>query len=348
MAKNELEQKFDSDYELNLSWLGVDGWVLRTLPQNLRIRFLESHKKNLQTTHHPDLYQNSRERKTHENYLQRVTATIDYFLSNPIELELALQDLPSTRDPMIALKQKIKLEQREKEELEKRLSLERKEHERTRVKLSEIRHTTRAYSSSRKAPIGQTPKQNIRVKAYNLYFGEGKIEDFILKLIKPGTRNYTLVDSLKKMALIRTLKKRKRNAEIYSITNLKFENGIYVPNAGQKEVHIIGSLGFDNLRQYLSREWVNGRELKNIQSGQDREKLRNGFERLFTFLHPNQPAIKEEYEKRVLPYLQPRIILNSICIMEEEMERSATRLYRPTLIVDITEQRQMLNLEMEK
>ncbi len=104
---SELELKVQELQDLPAHILGLDGWILRSLPPQHRVRFLKSYEKTLQAAHHPDLYQNSVEKRRHELYLQAVANAIGFLTSSDVAFELAIQELPTKQNPLVRLKTRI-------------------------------------------------------------------------------------------------------------------------------------------------------------------------------------------------------------------------------------------------
>ncbi|MEK6861007.1 MAG: hypothetical protein AABY07_03460, partial [Nanoarchaeota archaeon] len=79
---SELELKIGEKEVQPVSLLGIEPWVIRSLPDNLKIAFLNQYKKAIQVSHHPDLYQDAGQKKVHERFFQATVRYIDLLLEN--------------------------------------------------------------------------------------------------------------------------------------------------------------------------------------------------------------------------------------------------------------------------
>ena len=58
-----LETVLSENQELSAHLLGVDGWILRTMPEDRRNIFLRLYEKALRTALHPDLIADEKKKK---------------------------------------------------------------------------------------------------------------------------------------------------------------------------------------------------------------------------------------------------------------------------------------------
>jgi len=110
---SELELKIGEKESLPASLLGVEPWVIRSLPDNLKVAFLNQYKRAIQVSHHPDLYQDSRQKKVHERFFQATVSYIELLLENRMEREFAFDNLSSRSNLEVRLKEKIETLEKE-------------------------------------------------------------------------------------------------------------------------------------------------------------------------------------------------------------------------------------------
>src|SRR3989344_562753 len=108
---SELELKIGEKESLPASLLGVEPWVIRSLPDNLKVAFLNQYKRAIQVSHHPDLYQDSRQKKVHERFFQATVSYIELLLENRMEREFAFDNLSSRSNLEVRLKEEMKANQ---------------------------------------------------------------------------------------------------------------------------------------------------------------------------------------------------------------------------------------------
>lgn len=87
--------------------LGLDGWMLRSIPQAMRERFLQGYERVLRTVFHPDLYQDVVIKKGKERFLQAVHESITFLLGDYYAWEAAVDSIPTARNPFIQAKRDL-------------------------------------------------------------------------------------------------------------------------------------------------------------------------------------------------------------------------------------------------
>lgn len=87
--------------------LGLDGWVLRSLPTEHRERFLRGYEKLLATVFHPDRYTDTEKKRSREAYLQTVSQAIGFMLGDPFAFDAAIEAVPTHKNPMVQAKQAL-------------------------------------------------------------------------------------------------------------------------------------------------------------------------------------------------------------------------------------------------
>ena len=110
---NELENKIAELKDQPGFILGLDGWILRSVPMEHRKKFLDAYEKALQIAHHPDLFQDEAEKTRHERFLQTVANAVKFLNSDPFAYDLATEDVPTKQNHFLRAKETI--EQRDKE-----------------------------------------------------------------------------------------------------------------------------------------------------------------------------------------------------------------------------------------
>lgn len=109
--------------------LGLDGWLLRNLPKESRVGFLKEHLKALTIAFHPDRVLDEKEKKRREHYLQTVSNAVSLLSRDPHLYTLATEDVPSTRNPLVRLKQELQNYQKDIEKLQEQIVIEQRERE---------------------------------------------------------------------------------------------------------------------------------------------------------------------------------------------------------------------------
>lgn len=89
--------------------LGLDGWLLRSIPAQLRDQFLNGYEKLLRIVFHPDRYTDPEKKRTRENYLQSVNEAIRFMLADEFSFETIVDTVPTRRNPLVALRHNIEL-----------------------------------------------------------------------------------------------------------------------------------------------------------------------------------------------------------------------------------------------
>ena len=88
--------------------LGLDGWILRSIPKHLRNQFLTAYEKVLKIVFHPDRYpDDSVKRTSREKYLQAVSDAVTYMSSDELTYDVASESVPTKKNPMVSLQNSI-------------------------------------------------------------------------------------------------------------------------------------------------------------------------------------------------------------------------------------------------
>lgn len=87
--------------------LGLDGWILRSLPVEHRAQFLHGYEKLLRIVFHPDRYQDPAKKESRQSYLQSVGEAVEYMLSDEFSYEMTAETVPSHKNPIVALREAV-------------------------------------------------------------------------------------------------------------------------------------------------------------------------------------------------------------------------------------------------
>ncbi|MEI6849563.1 MAG: hypothetical protein WCK29_00845, partial [archaeon] len=102
--QNELEKKLAEVANLPGHVIALNGWLLRTLPKDSRNRFLKDYEKALTVAFHPDRTQDLKDKKRRENFIQSVSNAITYLTSDDMSYEMAIEEVPTGRNPLVKAK----------------------------------------------------------------------------------------------------------------------------------------------------------------------------------------------------------------------------------------------------
>ena len=87
--------------------LGLDGWVLRSLPRDQRKFFLEAYLKAMRVAFHPDRSPNEEGRKARESFVKALVEAVTFLCSGTLEYEMATDLVPARKNFMVQLKQDV-------------------------------------------------------------------------------------------------------------------------------------------------------------------------------------------------------------------------------------------------
>lgn len=87
--------------------LGLDGWILRSVPKHLRAQFLNGYEKLLKVVFHPDRYQEQRTKESRQMYLQSVGEAVRFMLADEFSFEITADSVPSHKNPLLTLREAI-------------------------------------------------------------------------------------------------------------------------------------------------------------------------------------------------------------------------------------------------
>lgn len=89
--------------------LGLDGWVLRSVPKHLRAQFLTGYEKLLRIVFHPDRYSEENQKQSRQVYLQAVGEAVRFMLADEFSYELTTDTVPTRRNPMVSLRNAVQV-----------------------------------------------------------------------------------------------------------------------------------------------------------------------------------------------------------------------------------------------
>lgn len=89
--------------------LGLDGWILRSLPADHRAQFLRGYEKVLRIVFHPDRYQDPTVKESRQRYLQSVNEAVEFMLSDAFSYDIATDSVPSHKNPMVGLRAAVQV-----------------------------------------------------------------------------------------------------------------------------------------------------------------------------------------------------------------------------------------------
>ena len=97
-----LETVLESNQGLSAHILGVDGWLLRTIPEERRAVFLRLYEKAVRTALHPDLIQDANKKKFYDRYVGRVGESIAAMCADTATFEAMAEFVPAAKSRAIS------------------------------------------------------------------------------------------------------------------------------------------------------------------------------------------------------------------------------------------------------
>jgi len=98
-----LETVLESNQGLSAHILGVDGWLLRTIPEDRRTVFLRLYEKAIRTALHPDIIQDDNKKKFYDRYIGRVGESIAAMCADAATFEAMAEFVPATKSRNIGM-----------------------------------------------------------------------------------------------------------------------------------------------------------------------------------------------------------------------------------------------------
>jgi hypothetical protein len=96
-----LETVLESNQGLSAHILGVDGWLLRTIPEDRRTVFLRLYEKAIRTALHPDLIRDDNKKKFYDRYIGRVGESIAAMCADAAAFESMAEFVPAAKNRSI-------------------------------------------------------------------------------------------------------------------------------------------------------------------------------------------------------------------------------------------------------
>lgn len=332
---SELELKIGEKEALPSSLLGVEPWIIRSLPDNLKVAFLNQYKKAIQVSHHPDLYQNPGQKRVHERFFQVTISYIELLLENKMEREFAFDNLYSRPNSEVRLKNQIETLERDIVGLQKEISENQRKYQSWR-ELQSLNSELRDYEQF--ALLNYSDKKILNPQfsgKINLYHANFYLSPVHLlpKQVIQKPKNFLEYDnSCSKLFRDNFLTKiqKKGKKEIDARHTLEFENG--KANFKDIEVRIVGGLSYIGLKGYL---------IQNVQSlspANDIAISERYFEALInldgkaTMGQTFSPgSFAYEAHNRLSPFIRP----NMLCMLEEGKTRGRRVYYNMQFIDSI-------------
>ena len=175
MSNNqELEKIVGQLKDLPGHILGLDGWLLRTLPKDKREIFLKGFEKLIRVVYFPDHAPDARSKSSREQYIQAVSNAVTYLTSDEFAYELAVEEVPTEKNPIVKLK--TEMEQKEREHQRETLSLSQKIDSTSK----EIENTQRVNQELRRVNTLELGRTSIllRVQEHNrIYLSQNRCYD---------------------------------------------------------------------------------------------------------------------------------------------------------------------------
>jgi hypothetical protein len=98
-----LETVLEANQGLSAHILGVDGWLLRTIPEERRAVFLRLYEKAVRTALHPDLIQDANKKKFYDRYIGRVGEAIAAMCADAATYEAMAEFVPAAKSRNISM-----------------------------------------------------------------------------------------------------------------------------------------------------------------------------------------------------------------------------------------------------
>lgn len=298
--------------------LGLDGWILRTVPQNKRKEFLKAFEKAIRVAYHPDHVQGDKEKVSREKYIQAVAQAVDYLTADSMAYDLAVEMVPARRNKVV--------------ELTSQLENARESGERTFVKMSkELKDVTEKFVQAKdnEDRWKKMLESGSRLNSANARYAE----EFSVEQLSTGSPlvisgryldlgNEVLVEKLYN-ALFRTqadpLFVKSRFGELVKegfakgerVSYLFKNDKVYVP---EKRISIGGGMSAFALREFLVQ--------KKLMTPNFREELKNtefaaGVKAFFDVEYKRMFEW-HDLDKGFREFLTPHFFLNSPILLYED------------------------------
>lgn len=118
----ELEARTNEYEGLPAHILGLDGWLLRSIPESRRKEFLQGYERLLKVVFHPDRYPAEEEKIRKQKYLQAVSNAVFFLTNDPIAFEMSVDKVGTAINPIVSLRRTLETREKQLGDLEKQLS----------------------------------------------------------------------------------------------------------------------------------------------------------------------------------------------------------------------------------
>lgn len=98
-----LETVLDANQDVSAHLLGLDGWLLRTIPDDRRTIFLRLYEKALRTALHPDVIHDPQKKVFYERYIGRVAEAIAAMCEDSATYDAMSETVPTAKNRAVTL-----------------------------------------------------------------------------------------------------------------------------------------------------------------------------------------------------------------------------------------------------
>lgn len=98
-----IETIIASNDDVSAHLLGIDGWLLRTIPSERRNIFLKLYEKALRTALHPDVIQDAAKKKFYEGYIGRVAESVAAMCEDAAVYDTMAEFVPAAKSRVVSM-----------------------------------------------------------------------------------------------------------------------------------------------------------------------------------------------------------------------------------------------------
>lgn len=151
-----LDKKVREFENLPANMLGLDGWLLSSLPREFRNQFLSGYERLLRVAFHPDRARFEEARRSREAFLLRVNEAIGYLQSSAEAYEVATEHVPRRANWAVKMRQRQSQLKRRTDELFEDVQKIRRERRELEVEVAQV-------NRARTAAAFQVAEMNLAV-----------------------------------------------------------------------------------------------------------------------------------------------------------------------------------------
>jgi hypothetical protein len=321
MPGTELEKKLKEYEDLPAFILGLNGWLLGGIPEDRRKNFLEGYEKLIRTVYYPDHAKSAADKSQRERFIQAVAKAVGFLVDDPLAFQLAIDNLPTPANPV------VKLQKARQEDIARVNALERR--------LTEL---AGQYTLLLKTKDGLEKRKALeRLRAYDVLHREKSmvydisvLENFDILgrgmvtgvKAKPTALFYDILrEILPDYELIMHLsyedshnnfsKELEKSWLLDKREELKFRKGVARNNG--EDIRVIGSMPLESLREYIRFYFTEADAFpaKTLKAENLNQQLRT----LYFDSNKDKTPVGD-YERRVLPFTTPYLILNNPALIK--------------------------------